>query len=124
MVAVAGDRPLLRELRALGKVNVDWVRDEPTLIDGLGEAIAMAAPLVTGEPGPGPALDRFVAAHATGRDERDTPGFRRALLPAVAMEQDPRLRRYWTLFGEVTGEPATPGTINTWLVDALERDVA
>jgi DNA-binding transcriptional MerR regulator len=126
MVAVASDRPLLRELRALGRVNADRVRDEPTLITGLGEAVALAAPLVAegAEPRPGPALDLFVAAHAAGRDERDTPRFRRDLLPAVAMEQDARLRRYWTLFGEVTGEPATAGTINTWLVDALERDVA
>ncbi|MFG1852631.1 MerR family transcriptional regulator [Actinomadura geliboluensis] len=126
MVAVASDRPLLRELRALGRVNADRVRDEPTLITGLGEAAALAAPLVAAgaEPRPGPALDLFVAAHATGRDERDTRRFRRDLLPAVAMEQDPRLRRYWTLFSEVTGEPATAGTINTWLVDALERDIA
>ncbi|MFE9101764.1 MerR family transcriptional regulator [Actinomadura geliboluensis] len=126
MVAVASDRPLLRELRALGRVNADRVRDEPTLITGLGEAAALAAPLVAAgaEPCPGPALDLFVAAHATGRDERDTRRFRRDLLPAVAMEQDPRLRRYWTLFSEVTGEPATAGTINTWLVDALERDIA
>ncbi|WP_067641700.1 MerR family transcriptional regulator [Actinomadura latina] len=125
MVAVAGDRPLLRELRALGRVNAERVRDEPALIAGLGEAVAAAAPLVTAgaEPGPGAALDRFVAAHAAGRGERDAPRFRRALLPAVAMEQDPRLRRYWTLFGEVTGAPATAGTVNTWLVDALERDV-
>ncbi|MEU5990153.1 MerR family transcriptional regulator [Spirillospora sp. NPDC047418] len=125
MVAVAGDRPLLRELRALGRVNAERVRDEPALIAGLGEAGALAAPLVIAgrEPGPGPALDRFVAAHAEGRGERDTPRFRRALLPAVAMEQDPRLRRYWTLSGEVTGEPAPAGTLNTWLVDALERAV-
>lgn len=126
MVAVASDRPLLRELRALGRVNADRVRDEPTLITGLGEAATLAAPLVVAgaEPRPGPALDMFVAAHAAGRDERDTRRFRRDLLPAVAMEQDPRLRRYWTLFSEVTGEPATAGTINTWLVDALERDIA
>ena len=126
MVGVAADRPLLRELRALGRVNVEWVRDEPALIAGLGAAAAPAAPLVAAgaEPGPGPALDLFVAAHAAGRGERDTPRFRRALLPAVAMEQDPRLRRYWRLFGEVAGVPATAGTINAWLVDALERDVA
>ncbi|MFA1541725.1 MerR family transcriptional regulator [Actinomadura monticuli] len=126
MVAVASDRPLLRGLRALGRVNAERVRDEPTLIAGLGEAVALAAPLVAAgrAPGPGPALDLFVAAHAAGRRARDTPGFRRALLPAVAMEQDPRLRRYWALFGEVAGVPATAGTVNAWLVDALERDVA
>ncbi|CNF31788.1 MerR family transcriptional regulator [Mycobacterium tuberculosis] len=125
MVAVAGDRPLLRELRALGRVNAERVRDEPGLIAGIGEAGALAAPLVIAgrEPGPGPALDHFVAAHAAGRGERDTPRFRRALLPAVAMEQDPRLRRYWRLFGEVTGDPAPGGALNTWLVDALERAV-
>jgi hypothetical protein len=39
------------------------------------------------------------------------------------MEQDPRLRRYWRLFGEVTGDPVPGGALNTWLVDALERAV-
>ncbi|WP_067806638.1 MerR family transcriptional regulator [Actinomadura formosensis] len=126
MVAVASDRALLRELRARGRANAERVRDEPTLIAGHGEALALAAPLVLAgrEPAPGPALDLFVAAHAAGRRERDTPEFRRALLPAVATEQDPRVRRYWTLFGEVTGEPATAGTISSWLIDALERDVS
>ncbi|TDE22703.1 MerR family transcriptional regulator [Actinomadura sp. 6K520] len=126
MVALAGDRSLVEEVRARGRVNAERVVDEPTLIAGLGEAIELAAPLVIEgrEPGPGPVLDRFVAAHARGRAERDTPRFRRTLLPAVAMEQDPRLRRYWSLFGEVTGEPATSGTVNTWLIDSLERDVA
>ncbi|TDD66667.1 MerR family transcriptional regulator [Actinomadura darangshiensis] len=126
MVALAGDRRLLHELRMQGRVNAEWVRDEPALIAGAREAMELATPLVAAgrEPSPGLALDRFVAAHAAGRGERDTPRFRRALLPAVAMEQDPRLRRYWTLFGEVTGETATAGTVNTWLVDALERAVA
>jgi hypothetical protein len=34
------------------------------------------------------------------------------------------LRRYWSMVGEVTGEPVTVGTAQAWLVDALERSVA
>lgn len=126
MVVLAGDRSLVREVRERGRVNAERVVDEPTLIAGLGEAIEMAAPLVTGgrEPGPGPVLDHFVGAHARGRAERDTPRFRRALLPAITMEQDPRLRRYWDLYGEVTGEPVTSGAVNTWLIDSLESALA
>lgn len=126
MVALVDDRSLVRKVRERGRANAASVVDEPTLIAGLGEAIAMAAPLVAEghEPGPGPVLDRFVAAHAQGRAERDTPRFRCALLPAVAVEQDPRLRRYWTLYGEVTGEPVAAGTVHTWLIDSLERELA
>ncbi|WP_279491049.1 hypothetical protein [Actinomadura sp. KC216] len=40
------------------------------------------------------------------------------------MGRDPRLRRCWALHGEVTGEPPATGTVNAWLVDALERAVA
>ncbi|QFG20367.1 MerR family transcriptional regulator [Actinomadura sp. WMMB 499] len=126
MVALAGDRELFRMLRERGRRNAERVVDEPTLLDGMREAVEMAMPLVLAgrEPEPGPALDHFVAAHAAGRDERDSPEFRRELLPAVAAEQDPRMRRYWALHGEVAAAPAVPGAVVLWLIDALDRGVA
>ncbi|MGW5647793.1 hypothetical protein ACWEV3_24755 [Saccharopolyspora sp. NPDC003752] len=32
-----------------------------------------------------------------------------------------RVRRYWHLAGEITGEPASVGVAHTWLLDALGR---
>ncbi|WP_207400701.1 MerR family transcriptional regulator [Actinomadura roseirufa] len=123
MVALVGDRTLTRRLLARGRANVEEVREEKTLLTGLGEAIVMALPRVLAgeEPGPGEPLDRFVEAHAVVRGRRDTPGFRRALLPRVVADGDPRLRRYWDLFGVVTGERVTGGAAHIWLVDALGR---
>jgi hypothetical protein len=69
-------------------------------------------------------LDRFVDAYATVLGGRDTPRFRRELLTTAAADRDPRLRRYWGLVGEVTGEPVPVGTAQAWLLDALERSVA
>ncbi|GAA3589433.1 hypothetical protein GCM10022419_084820 [Nonomuraea rosea] len=71
----------------------------------------------------GPELDRFVAAHATVRGAGDTPAFRRELLANVEPDRDPRVRRYWRLVGEVSGEPATLGTTLLWLTDSLERSI-
>jgi hypothetical protein len=65
-----------------------------------------------------------VAAYATTQRSRDTPRFRRELLTTATVDRDPRLRRYWGMVGEVTGEPVTVGTAQAWLVDALERSVA
>ncbi|TDD86577.1 MerR family transcriptional regulator [Actinomadura rubrisoli] len=126
MVAVASDRTLARRLVNEGWANAGQVTDEPALLRGLGEAVAMALPLVVAgeESGPCPPLDHYVEAHAACRGERDTPAFRRRLLSAVSGSADPRLRRYWDLFGAVTGEPVTEGTAHIWLVDALERAAA
>jgi hypothetical protein len=55
---------------------------------------------------------------------RETRRFRRDLLATATVDRDPRLRRYWRLVGEVTGEPVTVGGAQAWLVDALERSVA
>jgi hypothetical protein len=65
-----------------------------------------------------------VAAYATARRTRDTPRFRRELLATATVDRDARLRRYWRLVGEVTGEPVTVGSAQAWLVDALEHSVA
>jgi hypothetical protein len=72
-------------------------------------------------PAPGPALDRFVAAHAAAHGTGDTPDFRRALNRRTAADRHPRVRRYWHLAGEITGEAAPMGVTHTWLLDALNR---
>jgi DNA-binding transcriptional MerR regulator len=125
MVALAGDRTLVQRMRARARVNLEWITDEAELLTGIGAACELAQPLLLAgrRPEPGEALDRFVAAYATGRRRRDTPRFRRELLTTATVDRDPRLRRYWGLVGEVTGEPATVGTAQAWLVDALERSV-
>ncbi|WP_225847473.1 MerR family transcriptional regulator [Streptomyces sp. HPF1205] len=91
------------------------------LYPGLMEAFALAAPHVrTGRPpGPGDALDCFVAAHARAHPDtpRDTPAFRRRL--AVLLTSEPRVDRYWALTAELSGSPATPGAAHTWLSTAL-----
>ncbi|WP_231333335.1 MerR family transcriptional regulator [Actinomadura graeca] len=125
MVVLVGDESLVRRLMARGRVNAERVRDERTLLNGMSEAIRLALPSVAAgeEPGPGPALDLYVGAHASGRDERDTPEFRRTLLAGAVVDGDPRMRRYWDLFGAVTGETVTGGTAHIWLVDSLARTV-
>ncbi|GAA4544461.1 MerR family transcriptional regulator [Amycolatopsis samaneae] len=123
LVTVAGDPALRRKLRARARLVADLVADESALHAGVGAACELARLLVlTGRPpGRGHALDRFVAAHASARRARDTPLFRRELVAHTATDRDPRLRRYWTLVGEVTGEPVTVGTSHHWLLDALEE---
>jgi DNA-binding transcriptional MerR regulator len=125
MVALAGDRTLARRIRARARVIVELISDEAELLTGIGEACHLARPLVLAgrPPAPGPSLDRYVAAYATVRRTRDTPRFRRELLTTATVDRDPRLRRYWSLVGELTGEPVTPGIAQAWLVDALERSV-
>jgi DNA-binding transcriptional MerR regulator len=125
MVALAGDRALMRRLQARARINLERISDEGELLAGIGEACELARPsLLAGRsPAPGPALDRFVSAYSTVQGSRDTPRFRRELLTTARTDRDPRLRRYWGLVGEVTGEPVTVGTAQAWLVDALERSV-
>jgi DNA-binding transcriptional MerR regulator len=125
MVALTGDRTLVQRMRARGRVNLERISDESELLTGIAEACELARPLLLAghPPVPGPALDRFVAAYAHVQGARDTPRFRRELLTTAGTDRDPRLRRYWGLVGEVTGEPVTVGTAQAWLVDALEHSV-
>jgi len=125
MVALAGDPALVQRMHARARVNLERISDEPELLAGIAEACELARPsLLAGRrPAPGRALDRFVAAYATAQRARDTPRFRRELLVTATVDRDPRLRRYWSLVGEVTGEPVTVGVAQAWLVDALERSV-
>jgi hypothetical protein len=126
MVALTRDRTLVRRMQARARVNLERISDEAQLLMGIGEACELARPLLLAgrAPAPGPALDRYVAAYATVQRSRDTRRFRRDLLATATVDRDPRLRRYWRLVGEVTGEPVTVGGAQAWLVDALERSVA
>ena len=91
-------------------------------IDDLGMACRLAISRMTAGLRPGPALDRFVAAHAAAENTRDSPGFRRTLDRRAAADRHPALRRYWRIAGEVTGTPV--GVAHTWLVDALHDSVS
>ncbi len=122
LVVLAADRTLATHVRASTLAGHSRVADLGELHASVGSACSLV-PSGT-EPAPGAALDRFVAAHAEAWGVGDTPEFRRALNHRTAPDRDPRLRRYWRLAGEVTGEPAPMGVAHTWLLDALDRSVA
>ncbi|MEV6828116.1 MerR family transcriptional regulator [Amycolatopsis sp. NPDC051102] len=126
LVLLAADARLVTDLKASTLAGHDRIPDLGELHAEVGSACALAAPQVAaGErPAPGPALDRFVAAHAAAWGAADSPAFRRALNHRTAADRRPRLRRYWHLAGEVTGEPAPMGVAHTWLLDALNTSVA
>ncbi|MGW7405380.1 helix-turn-helix domain-containing protein [Streptomyces sp. NPDC054833] len=90
------------------------------LYDGLYEAYQLVETALRADrsPGPGEALDCYVAAHARAFDTRDTPGFRRALTVRLAAADHPVMSRYWQLAGELTPHP-TLGTADLWLREAL-----
>ncbi|MEU7580160.1 MerR family transcriptional regulator [Streptomyces sp. NPDC041068] len=125
LFALAGDRSLTRGLLQRARASAELIADEDELMDAIGEACALAVPLVrAGEPPrAGAALDRFVAAHASVRRASDTPRFRNRLLSYVAPDRDPRMRRYWRLAAEAGDDPVTLGTSYVWLTDSLERSV-
>ncbi|WP_028924705.1 MerR family transcriptional regulator [Pseudonocardia acaciae] len=124
MVSLATDPSLAGRLRRRALANrrrLAEAADEGELHAGIGEACELARPLVLAgsRPRPGHALDRFVDAHARAWRATDTAAFRRELYAATAVDRDPRLRRYWRLLGEVTGEPANVGASYYWLLDSL-----
>ncbi|MFJ7496027.1 MerR family transcriptional regulator [Streptomyces sp. NPDC097727] len=125
LFALAGDRELTRGLLSMARANAELVADEAELMNGISEACVLAQPMVqAGEPPRvGPELDRFVAAHASVRGGSDTPQFRCRLLAHVAADRDPRVRRYWRLVAEASGDPVTLGASHLWLTDSLERSV-
>ncbi|MEZ0363194.1 MerR family transcriptional regulator [Mycobacterium sp. pUA109] len=102
------------------------ISDRRELVTGVAEACDMAMPLVLAgqTPSPGPAVDRFVAAHARARRAKDTPGFRRALIGTAGVDNDPRIGRYWDLVTEIAGGAATVGAAQRWLFEALRRPLA
>ncbi|MFD9502762.1 MerR family transcriptional regulator [Streptomyces sp. NPDC060035] len=126
LFALADDRELTRGLLAMARANAELIADEVDLLKGISEACALARPMVqAGEPPRvGPELDRFVAAHVSVRDGRDSPEFRGRLLAHVAADRDPRLRRYWRLVTEAGGDAVTLGVSHLWLTDSLELSVS
>ncbi|TMR11579.1 MerR family transcriptional regulator [Nonomuraea turkmeniaca] len=125
LAALAADRSLTRALLERARVNIELISDEGALMAGVGEACALAAPRVlAGEaPRDGAELERFVAAHAGVRGSGDTREFRGRLLTDLEYDREPRMRRYWRLVTEVSGEVATLGSTHLWLTDSLERSL-
>nr|BFE28142.1 MerR family transcriptional regulator [Actinomadura rugatobispora] len=125
LVVLTADRALRRRLHERAKANAPHIADESALLTGIDEACAMAAPgFLAGEPpGPGPALDRLVMAHAEVRGGSDTPEFRRALYDRLVAQAEPEIDRYWRLAAEVTGDPVTLGAAHGWLVRGLAAAV-
>lgn len=125
LLLLTADRSLATHLRASTLLGRDRITDLGALHATVGEACELAFPLVAAgaPPADGMALDRFVAAHATALGTSDTPAFRRRLITRTEPDRHPRLRRYWRLVGEITGEPAPIGVTHTWLLDALRRSV-
>ncbi|GGS30729.1 helix-turn-helix domain-containing protein [Actinokineospora fastidiosa] len=126
LVLLAADRTLAARLRASTLVDHDRIADLAALHAAVAEACELAFPQVAAgaRPQPGPALDRFVTAHASALGASDSPDFRRALNRRTAADRHPRLRRYWHLAGQITAEPAPLGVTHTWLLDALDDSVA
>ncbi|WP_103351415.1 MerR family transcriptional regulator [Amycolatopsis sp. CA-128772] len=126
LVLLAADARLATDLKSSTLVGHERIPDLGALHAEVGEACTLAAPSVAAgkRPSPGAALDRFVAAHATAWGVPDSLSFRRALNRRTAPDRDSRLRRYWHLTGEVTGEAAPMGVTHTWLLDALDTSVA
>ncbi|WP_157126279.1 MerR family transcriptional regulator [Nocardia mikamii] len=122
-LATAATDPVLTAALAkqLWRHDPTHVRDKRALLAGIAEACAIVDPLVAAhvEPRPGAELDRFLAAHAAARGVRPTAEFRRRLLSG-ADDDDPRIRRYWTLTTEITGTTTT-GAAQDWLHRALSR---
>ncbi|GAA2612496.1 MerR family transcriptional regulator [Actinomadura fulvescens] len=124
MMALARGSSFGDERRVRQRIAEAEISDEGTLMLGVAEAYALAAPAVlAGEPPrPGAALDRFVEAHAfVRRDRKDTPEFRRYLHRELLRDHDARIDRYWDLFSEVTGTSASFGQGHRWLLDALGK---
>ncbi|MFD0304376.1 MerR family transcriptional regulator [Streptomyces sp. NPDC127119] len=95
------------------------------LYDGLHEAYLLVAAALRADraPGPGEALDCYVAAHARDAGTRDSPAFRRALTVRLAAADHPVMARYWRLAAELTPDP-TLGGADSWLREALTTSVA
>ncbi|PQM44920.1 HTH-type transcriptional regulator ZntR [Mycobacterium talmoniae] len=127
LVALAQQRAFASIMaRQLWRFEPTAISDRRGLVTGVAEACDMAMPLVLAgrPPSPGPAVDRFVDAHARARREKDTPEFRRALIGNAGVDNDPRIGRYWDLVTEIAGEAATVGSAQRWLFEALRRPVA
>ncbi|MHA7664518.1 hypothetical protein [Mycolicibacterium sp. HS_4_1] len=109
--------------RQLWRFDPSRISDRRGLVTGVAQACDLALPLVCAgrPPATGPAVDRFVDAHARSRREADTPRFRQALIDNGGADHDPRVRTYWERVTEITGETTTVGTLQRWLYEALRQ---
>ncbi|MFI6504158.1 MerR family transcriptional regulator [Nonomuraea typhae] len=125
MVSVVTDHSLIRLQQAEVLADAGRAHAGRELMAGIVESWLLAeAPVLAGEsPGPSRALDTYVAAQADARRTQDSPAFRRELLGYVAIDRDARMRRYWALVREVTGERATLGDLHGWILDGLAVSV-
>ncbi|MEC3916391.1 MerR family transcriptional regulator [Nocardia sp. CDC160] len=100
----------------------ELIRDPRRLYLEVGGVMTDVVPLVSEGVGPRPGseLDRFVAAHARARGERDSPRFRERLLNN-ATDTDHRIQRYWALTGRLFGPRITIGVAHDWIYNALAR---
>ncbi|MEC3952467.1 hypothetical protein VMT65_05420 [Nocardia sp. CDC153] len=100
----------------------ELIRDPRKLYLEVGGVMTDVVPLVSEGVGPraGSELDRFVAAHARARGERDSPRFRARLL-TNATDTDHRIQRYWALTGRLFGPRITIGLAHDWIYHALAR---
>lgn len=124
LTELARNPELGREIsRRLWLSDRESVRDERALLAELAPAHTGAAQrvLAGADPGPGPELDLFVAAHAAARGRRDTPAFRRRLAAGAAGH--PVVTRYWALTARALGTPHTTGATQDWLHTALDRSL-
>ncbi|MFE1440543.1 hypothetical protein [Streptomyces sp. NPDC058739] len=109
-----------RPERGVGRVRVAGVRDDAAVLTAA--AVAQGLP-----PGAGDAVSAFVSAHARARRESDTPAFRAYLHDLVSRSSgfDPRLERYWSLVGTVTGGRVLNMTVaHKWLTEGLSLSIA
>ncbi|MFE5729699.1 MerR family transcriptional regulator [Streptomyces sp. NPDC056528] len=93
------------------------------LYEGLAEAYALAgAEERSGRTGG--ALDCFVSAYAAAQGVRDTPDFRRGLVPVLDRGDSVLIRRYWKLAAGLFG-PGEPvlGLLHHRLSAALRHEV-
>ncbi|MGV9803175.1 MerR family transcriptional regulator [Mycobacterium sp. NPDC003449] len=112
--------------RQLWRFEPAGITDRRGLVTGVAEACGMALPSVLAglTPAAGPAVDRFVDAHACARGVEDSPRFRRALVANGGADTDQRIGRYWDLSSEIAGEATTVGALQRWLYEGLRSAAA
>ncbi|MFI6866566.1 MerR family transcriptional regulator [Nocardia sp. NPDC050406] len=121
LTALAADPAMTAAVRQqLWRTQPHLVHDPQGLYDRMSELMTDVAALVSEnvQPHTGAELDRFVAAHAHARGERDSPAFRTQLL-TNATDSDPRIHRYWTLTEQLLGTRLIVGNVHHWLYAAL-----
>lgn len=127
VVAYAGLAALVADPEMNGTVRQQFwrsrsqaIRDHRRLYFEVGEVMndVVARVAQGARPDGGSELDRFVAAHARARSDRDSPRFRELLLSG-ATDTDHRIHRYWALTERLFGPRIMVGQAHNWLYEAL-----